>query len=112
MKIVSMNYDKEVTNFPYDVMVKYFSLGCTHCQNFKPIYEELAKKVTEAGNNIKFVEIDITRNELSGIEILSYPTVHFIKANNKQSPIAFKNIRNVDNLIEFLKEHATTPLKI
>ena len=54
------------------------------------MFKNLAKKFNTRKNNIKFVEIDGTKNNVEGIKIQNYPALYFYKKNLKDKPIAYE----------------------
>lgn len=71
-----------------------------------PIYEELARKL-ESIPHLVMAKIDDTANEVPGQTVRGYPTLRFFASNNKTHPIDFLGGRNSEEILEFIKEHAT-----
>lgn len=69
---------------------------CPHCENLKPILEELVLKV-QAGDNLVVAQIDMESNEL-GIDlgIKGYPTMYlWTEGVPLEKPIEFKQQRSL-----------------
>eukprot|EP00428_Durinskia_dybowskii_P071835 CAMPEP_0170404286 /NCGR_PEP_ID=MMETSP0117_2-20130122/26550_1 /TAXON_ID=400756 /ORGANISM="Durinskia baltica, Strain CSIRO CS-38" /LENGTH=429 /DNA_ID=CAMNT_0010661291 /DNA_START=13 /DNA_END=1302 /DNA_ORIENTATION=- len=56
-----------------DWLVKFYAPWCKHCKTLKPVFEELASKVSHAGIG----EIDATKNKVTAEKygVKSYPTI-------------------------------------
>ena len=68
----------------------------------------MAKRVSN-NENLIIAKIDITANEVPGVNISSYPTIKFYPNKKKYSPIDFEGTREVDDMINWLKEKVTYP---
>ncbi len=70
-------FEKEVINSNQTVFIDFYATWCKPCKTMTPIIEEIAKEYKE----IKFVKIDIDKNEKLAIKynIMSIPTMMIIK---------------------------------
>ncbi len=70
-------FEKEVINSNQTVFIDFYATWCKPCKIMTPIIEEIAKEYKE----IKFVKIDIDKNEELAIKynIMSIPTMMIIK---------------------------------
>lgn len=70
-------FEKEVINSNQTVFIDFYATWCKPCKTMTPIIEEIAKEYKE----IKFVKIDIDKNEELAIKynIMSIPTMMIIK---------------------------------
>ena len=83
-------------------VVEIYADWCGYCQQAKPIYDEVAKKVSEKGNNVKFFKINGTgedsksdpkrkEREMKLMEVIKknhedfegFPTFYFFKNGEK-----------------------------
>lgn len=106
LKLVGKNYFENVMNEKNDVMVKFFDPKCKHCKQLAPIYADLARNIGKT-EGIVIAELDITENEIPGIEITKIPTIFFYPANNKSNPIKYSGEKEYSGLLEFLFEKCT-----
>ena len=105
-KVVGATFDEMVIKPDQDVLVKFYAPWCGHCKNLAPIYEELAKKLSN-DKHVKLVEIDSTQNEIPSVHIGSYPTLKLYTAADKDHPIPYEGERTTDAMETFLKEHSS-----
>ena len=52
-------------------------------------------------------EIDSTANEVEEVQITGFPTLKFWPGGKKEKAIDYNGDRSVDDMIKFIKEHAT-----
>jgi protein disulfide-isomerase A1 len=110
IKVVGKTFKSIVKDPTKDVLVKIYAPWCGHCKAIAPIYEDLAKAVSNNPNLI-IADVDATANDMDGMTVGSYPTIHLYSAKNK-SPLAFKGERTVKDMIEFLKENCSLPFEV
>jgi len=66
----------------------------------------MAKKL--AGNkNLIIAKIDSTANEITGLDVNSYPTLKFYPGNSKSKPVDYEGDKEEDKMISWLKDHVT-----
>ncbi|EAR86102.1 protein disulfide isomerase (macronuclear) [Tetrahymena thermophila SB210] len=106
--IVRKNYDQVVRASNKDLLIMYFATWCGHCNQFKPKYEELAKRFVE-NTNLVFAMYDGVNNAVEDVQVNSYPTLYFFKNGSKASPVKYEGNRDADDLIQFVKKHTTHP---
>ena len=75
----------------------------------EPIYEEVAKELKDH-KNVLIVKMDGTANEIDvpGLESSGFPSLFFLPAGKKSTPITYSGQREKEDLIKFIKEHATS----
>jgi thioredoxin 1 len=59
-KISSASFHSEVVDVDEPVIVEFYSDSCSHCINFKPVYEELSEILK---SQAKFVKLNVSLNE-------------------------------------------------
>jgi len=53
--------------------------------------------------------MDATANEIDHEKLVAkgFPTIFFIKGNDKANPIKYEGGRELDDLVDYIKEHAS-----
>ena len=69
-----------------------------------PIWDELASTMKD--DDVVIAKYDATENEHEKVSIKGYPTIKFYKNGN---PIDYSGSRDLDSLVSFVREHASTP---
>jgi protein disulfide-isomerase A1 len=87
-----------------DVLVKFYAPWCGHCKKLAPIWDELASTMKD--DDVVIAKYDATENEHEKVSIKGYPTIKFYKNGN---PIDYSGSRDLDSLVSFVREHASTP---
>jgi len=79
----------------------------------EPKWDVLGEKLT-AVEHVMIAKMDYTANELdvAGIDIKGFPTILFFPAANKAEPVVYKQEREVNAFVAFLKEHASKPFEV
>ena len=108
---VGKNFAELVLDNDDDVFVKFYAPWCHHCQDFAPIFVSLAESLKE-NKKLKFVEVDVTKNDIQGHPIEGLPTIKFFTGKDKTKVIDYSGDRSKDNVIDFLTEHASYPLEV
>ncbi|CCE63888.1 hypothetical protein TPHA_0G00520 [Tetrapisispora phaffii CBS 4417] len=78
MELTGKNFDKVIDNTNYTTMVEFYAPWCGYCQKFKPVMEQVSKKLNGL-MNVAAVNCDLSINKRlcseQGIE--GFPTVLF-----------------------------------
>ena len=100
-ELVSINFDENVMNKNYDVLVVLTASWCHHCHQFKPILKKASELLKN--ENIKFYWIDGTKNEMPSYvpEYQGFPITFLWPANNKSNIIEFDKNRNLEGIFNF-----------
>lgn len=64
-----------------DVLVKFYAAWCPHCQAVKEKYEDLAEFFSDPEMGVDIAQLEAPKNDIPGIQIMSYPTLYFFRAN-------------------------------
>lgn len=80
--LVGKNWEDIVKDASKDVLVKYYAPWCGHCKSLAPIWDELAKEVSDI-DDLVIAKFDATANEVNGVDIRGYPTLKFYPKDNK-----------------------------
>jgi len=108
--VVGSSFEKIVLDKKKDVLIELYAPWCGHCKKLDPIYKNLAKQFKNS-KNLVIAKMDATANDTpDGYSASGYPTIYFATAGNKQTPISYSGDRSLDDLVKFIKEHATVPL--
>jgi protein disulfide-isomerase A1 len=102
--IVGKNFWNTVMEKNKDVVVLFYAPWCQHSQAFARIYEDFADEI-EDFEHVVLAKIDITNNDIDGINVTTYPNLKLWPAFNKDKPIDYTEGRDRQGLIEFLEKH-------
>ena len=107
--VVGENFEKIVYDKTKDVLIEFYAPWCGHCKSFAPKYKEIAKEFQKTEKNLVFAKIDATANESpESYMVQGFPTIYFAPAKgDKTNPIRYEGDRSQDDLVKFIKEHAT-----
>lgn len=89
-------FEKEVINESGVVFVDFYATWCMPCKTMSPIIEEIAKD----HKAVKFVKIDIDKNEELAIKynVMSIPTMIIMK--NGEVTKTFVGVTNKENIVK------------
>ena len=102
-KVVGKTFRQEVIDNDLSVIVKYYAPWCEYSKMIEPIYKKLAESMRD-DKNVKFCEIDATKNDIEGFPAEGYPTIKFFPAKDKEDPIVYDGDLTEDALTKFVKE--------
>lgn len=109
--VVGKTFEKIVLDKKKDVLIELYAPWCGHCKKLEPVYKDLAKKFKKE-KNLVIAKMDATANDApENYSSSGYPTIYFAPANNKDSPISYKGDRKLDDLVKFVKQHASVALR-
>jgi protein disulfide-isomerase A1 len=100
--LTSANFE-EVINSKGSVLVEFFAPWCGHCKSLKPIYEEAAKSVNDAGIDAVVAALDATAEEdvASQFGIQGFPTLKLFR--NGKPAGEYDGSRTAEGIFEFLE---------
>ena len=110
--VVGKTFEKEVINNDKDVMVLFYSPLCYHlyydCKDIIAKYTEVAKILKRFNSKLILAKIDASENEVESIQISGSPKFKFFPGKQKdKAPIDYEGDNSVNDLIKFIKEHAS-----
>lgn len=110
--LVSKNYHKYVIDNNLDVFVVFYAPWCGHCKLLLHDFDLLGEKL-KGNKGLLLAKIDATENDVENIELDGFPTALFYAGNKKnEKPIEYEGDRSVDDMIKFIKEHASNPIEV
>lgn len=85
-------------------MIVYSSIkdDCNNCENALKTYQELAEK-NRNREDIWFVKMDGSKNELLEFEFDEYPTIIGFKKGSRREPIVFEGDVGLELLEQFVE---------
>ncbi|VDN81419.1 unnamed protein product [Brugia pahangi] len=105
--VVASNFAQVVFDETKDVLMEFYAPWCGLCKAFESKYKELAVKL-KSESNLLLVKIDATANDIpKNYDVSGFPTIYFAPAGKKKEPIKYKGNRDLDDLINFMKKHAS-----
>ena len=108
--VVGKTFDKIVMDSKKDVLIEFYAPWCGHCKKFEPDYKKLAK-MHKSEKNLVIAKMDAAANDSPDeYPVEGFPTIYFAPANDKKKPIKYEGNRDQDDLIKFMKDHATVSL--
>jgi len=109
--VVGKNFHSLVEDPTKDVLLEVYAPWCGHCKTLEPKYVELGEKMKKFSDSLTIAKIDGTANTLPPtFQVSGFPTIFFVPANKKASPIKYEGPREVNDLINFIKKEASLPL--
>lgn len=104
--IVAKNYEEIVNDDTKDVLVEFYAPWCGHCKSLAPKYDILGAEYakSEFKDKVVIAKVDATANDVPD-DISGFPTIKLYPAGKKDSPVTFNGARNVEDLVEFIKEN-------
>jgi len=107
--IVGTNFNDIVLDSTKDVLIEFYAPWCGHCKSLAPTYEELGAAFANT-ESIVIAKVDATANDIDhpAVHVQGFPTILFFPANNKNEPQTYEGGRDLESLVAYVKEHATT----
>ena len=103
LELVGKTFKREVLDNDKDIMVIFYTPWCTNCKNLFSEYEKAANKLKE-NHKIILAKMDVTENEVEGINFIGFPTIKFWPGNRKdKEPINYLLKKSAEGIIEYLK---------
>ena len=103
-EIPASSFDSEVTQTGHPVVVQFWIRSCSHCQRFKPAYEQLPQIF---GVHVTFVKLNMFRSLenlrlAEGFDVEDTPTLKiFCKGRDVGELVGY---RSLDTVVRELKD--------
>mmetsp|Transcript_14881 Transcript_14881/g.30968 ORF Transcript_14881/g.30968 Transcript_14881/m.30968 type:complete len:294 (+) Transcript_14881:39-920(+) len=108
--LVGTTISRTVQDTGKDVLVNCYAPWCGHCQNFKPQYKELARRLSHV-STVVIAQMDCTRNDLGPLwgSVSGFPTIALFPSGDTSGMIEFYvGSRKPDDMIRWLHTKART----
>ncbi|MPC20860.1 Protein disulfide-isomerase A4 [Portunus trituberculatus] len=107
--LVARNFEDEVMKTEKDVLVEFYAPWCGHCKSLEPVYKKLAKQLAKSNPDVVVAKMDATANDVHpSFKVDGFPTLYFVKADQKDNPIAFSGDRSLKSLKEFVSQESSS----
>mmetsp|Transcript_33176 Transcript_33176/g.74941 ORF Transcript_33176/g.74941 Transcript_33176/m.74941 type:complete len:165 (-) Transcript_33176:213-707(-) len=105
------NFEGEVMKDGVDAMVEFYAPWCGHCMQLKPTYKKLAAAF-DGVPSVVVGAMDATAHEApKGFDVQGYPSIYFLKDGEKEAPVSYDGPRDLDSMVQYIKENAAVPIK-
>ncbi|KAK8746821.1 hypothetical protein OTU49_016835 [Cherax quadricarinatus] len=107
--VVAKSFEEEVMLTKKDVLIEFYAPWCGHCKNLEPVYKKLAKQLSTTNPDVVVAKMDATANDVHPLfKVEGFPTIYFVKANDKDNPIPFSGDRSLKKLKEFVAQETSS----
>lgn len=93
---------KEAIESDKDVVVLFFTPWCTTCKRLLTPWKQLALDTVAVSHDLIFAKIDVSTNELEGLELRSYPQLRIYPKGAKDKPIDYIGSYEVEDVKKWL----------
>ena len=108
--VVASTWITDIVNEDKDALITFHAPWCSHCKMLMPVLKKLA--VSLKLEEVNIVKFDAVSNDIPKyFSVDGFPTIYFLQKNDKTQPILFNAPRKHSNLLRFVAEKATNPLK-
>lgn len=110
--LVGSTFERVVNDPSKDVLVEFYAPWCGHCKSFEPKFKQFAARFKTSEPNLIVAKFDATVNDPpSNYKVEGFPTIYFAPGNGKEKPIKYEGNRELKDLEEFIRKHATKSFK-
>lgn len=106
--VVGKNFDDIVLNSSQDVLLELYAPWCVNCKSVSKLTEKVAKHF-KGITSLLVAKIDVSANEHPKLQVDSFPSLLFYRANDKKKPIKASKMSSFKDLIQFVKDNAEVP---
>merc|ERR1719359_1832720 len=106
--VVGRNFEDIVLQKDKDVVIQIYAPWCGFCKKFAATWNSFAGRLAGAPN-VVVAKMDGSRNGSPVPDDFSwdaYPKIFFVRAGEKK-PVHFSGDRTIENLMDFVKQHAS-----
>jgi len=107
-KAVGKNFEELIMKTEGDVFIKFYAPWCGHCKAMAADWETLAETYEDDGSLV-IADFDATANDVpaiaKGFDYTGFPTLFWLSANDKGTPIKYEGGRTIDDFEAFIKKH-------
>jgi len=108
--VVGKNFEDVVGQEGKDVLLEFYAPWCGHCKKLDPVYKKLAKNLKH-NSDLVIAKIDATANDYpERFKVEGFPTLFFIKKDDKENMISYEGDRSYDDLVKFIVDNASGPI--
>jgi len=102
LELVGSTYAAAIADPDKDVLVQLYSPDCGHCRKLVPVYEAVARKLSEDADMV-VAQIDASQNDIAGMEPEGFPTILFYPKANKKG-VEYDGSRDEHDLVQFVAD--------
>jgi len=102
VELVGSTYAAAIADPDKDVLVQLYSPDCGHCRKLAPVYEAVARKLSEDSDMV-VAQIDASQNDIAGMEPEGFPTILFYPKANKKG-VEYDGSRDEHDLVQFVAD--------
>lgn len=96
---VAKNFEEEVMQSKKDILIEFYAPWCGHCKTLEPVYKKLAKQLSKSNEDVVVGKMDATANDVPPLfKVSGFPTIYFLRANEKDNPVPFTGDRSLKKL--------------
>ena len=109
--LVGKNFKEIVSDEENDVLVTFYTPECPDCEKFIPVYNKLAKKLSDVKGLI-VAKINVEANELDNVSLRKFPTIRLYPIGQKKAHIDYLGETKEKDMLTFLEKHSKADIKV
>eukprot|EP00826_Nyctotherus_ovalis_P054259 TRINITY_DN7096_c0_g1_i17.p1 TRINITY_DN7096_c0_g1~~TRINITY_DN7096_c0_g1_i17.p1 ORF type:complete len:156 (+),score=46.74 TRINITY_DN7096_c0_g1_i17:131-598(+) len=111
IKVVGKTFKDEVINNDKHVLVRYYAPWCEFSAMMDPIFKRIADSLS-GNTQIKFCEMDVTKNDVEGYPAEGYPIIKYFPADKKDDPSYYDDDFTEDAMTKFVEKILNVPVRL
>lgn len=111
IKVVGKTFKDEVINNNKHVLVRYYAPWCEFSAMMEPIFKRIADSLSD-NTQIKFCEMDVTKNDVEGYPAEGYPILKYFPADKKNDPSYYDDDFTEDAMTKFVEKILNVPVRL